>query len=144
MKDFQEHIAQEMDKLAIAVDSRLVQNDQRNGVQDWAMVELYTALRNLATRIEVNTHDNQQINPRFIDIQQRMERLSNEAIEEFGKSIGAVARKFGARFEGGTKGRATSSCLEVKSDVGPEVLPCLGLGVAIEIWEWGPKWNMRQ
>ena len=116
-----------MNNFPSAEDNRLVQNAQRNITQEGVMQELYTALRNSTAKIEADSHDNQQIDQRFIDMQQSMGRMGDEAKEEFGKSTDSVSRRIDASIAEKTKVQATSSNVEVKSEAKSKLHPRLGL-----------------
>ena len=76
----------------------------------------FTALRNFTVEIEKNTHDNQQMNRKFVAIQQQMEGMGKEAQVEFGKSINSVALRFDSRSGGKSTDQATSLNEWVKSE----------------------------
>ena len=88
---------------------------------------LYTSLQKLTGEMEKNSHRNRQMGQRFINMQHRMGGIGNVAQEEYGESIGSVVRRFDARCEENAKDHATSSGVEVKSEVKPEVPPCLNI-----------------
>ena len=80
-------MVQGITNLASAVDTRLVQNYQRNNLQEGLLGELCTALTNITANLEKNTPGTRQTTQRFIDMKQRMEEMSNEAQGEFGEVL---------------------------------------------------------
>ena len=121
-------MAQGITNLDSAVDTRLVQNDRRNNLQEGFLGELCTAMTNIASNLEKNTQDTQQMNQRSKDMQQRMEEMSNASNGEFGKSIASVTIRCEARLADVTKAHASSSSVAVTGGAQSIVPPCLGFG----------------
>ena len=109
IKDVQQQMAQCMGNIFSAVDTRLVQNDQRNNAQEVLLGELCATLKNLTVKLEQNTQENHQLNQKFNAIQQRMEGMSKEVKVEVGKSIDSVANHFEARLAEESKAQAMIS-----------------------------------
>ena len=74
LKDVQKVTVQVIWNLASAVDTRLVQNDQRNHAQEGLLGELCATLGNLNTKLDSNIQETQQMNRKYIAAQQRMEK----------------------------------------------------------------------
>ena len=101
-----------------------MQHETQDGIMEW----LYSALQTLAVKIGKNSHDDRQMNQKFITTQLQMEGMSRVARVEFGKSINSVVRRFDARLDGEAKDRATSYHAWAKSEGKSKVPPCLSLG----------------
>ena len=113
-----------MQNLANAVDTRLIQNDQRNTTQEGVGNVLFAAMRNLATKMEKNYQGNQHINRKVTSVEKQMEGIGNAALEDFNKSINSVAQFFATRLQEKAKDRA----IPFQSEVQAELPPCLNSG----------------
>ena len=76
IKDVQQQMPQCMENIVSAVDTRLVQNCQRNYAKEGLLGECCATLTYLAVNLEQNTQDNHQMNQKINVIQQRMGEMS--------------------------------------------------------------------
>ena len=97
LKDVQKITAQVIGNLPIALDTRLVQNEQRNHAQEGLLGKLCATLGNLNTKLDNNIQETQQMNRKYIAAKQRMEEMSQEVKVEVGESIDSAANRFEAR-----------------------------------------------
>ena len=102
-------MAQGINNLVSAVDTRLVQKDQRNNLQEGLLGELCATLTSLNAKLDKKTQDTQQMHQKFIVTKQRMQEMGNASNDEFGRSIDSSANHFGERLAEGSKVQAVVS-----------------------------------
>ena len=92
MRDVQGQLAQGMQQLANAVDTKLVQNDQRNNNQEGMIRDMCTALRNLGVQIGRNHQENLVMYQNVTKVEQQMECIGNAIKGEVRKVLAHLSK----------------------------------------------------
>ena len=126
LNDRRQNIAQGVENVVSAVDTRSVEDNERNNAQERTLEQITATLAGLNGKVERNIKDTNRIHENHTQMGGRMEENGKKLNMELKNSIDSVDRQCETRIGEGFSNQAMvsqSSKVEVKSEVMPREPP---------------------